>query len=57
MLYLVEKYDTHRKISYAHEDLPGYTEQLSWLFWQVGGLGPMQGEFILSVNNFIYMNT
>jgi glutathione S-transferase len=44
MLYLVEKYDMQRKISYDLSDLPGHTEQLSWLFWQIGGLGPMQGE-------------
>lgn len=43
MLYLVEKYDTERKISYAPEDTPGYSEQLSWLMWQMAGLGPMQG--------------
>ncbi|KAH8696535.1 glutathione S-transferase [Talaromyces proteolyticus] len=44
MLYLTGRYDTARKISYAPEDLPGYTEQLSWLMWQMGGLGPMQGQ-------------
>ncbi|KAJ5709766.1 hypothetical protein N7493_010057 [Penicillium malachiteum] len=44
MLYLVEKYDTERKISFAPEDTPGYSEQLSWLMWQMGGLGPMQGQ-------------
>ncbi|KAJ6150177.1 hypothetical protein N7471_001376 [Penicillium samsonianum] len=44
MLYLVEKYDTERKISYAPEDTPGYSEQLSWLMWQMAGLGPMQGQ-------------
>lgn len=44
MLYLVDKYDTSRKISYAPVDLPGYTEQLGWLFWQIGGIGPMQGQ-------------
>jgi glutathione S-transferase len=42
MLYLAQKYDTERKISYAPE-APEYTEQLSWLMLQAGGLGPMQG--------------
>ncbi|KAL7004098.1 hypothetical protein EMMF5_006364 [Cystobasidiomycetes sp. EMM_F5] len=39
MLYLTEKYDKDRKISFE----PGtgeYTQALSWLFWQVSGLGP-----------------
>ncbi|KAJ5768709.1 hypothetical protein N7520_003268 [Penicillium odoratum] len=44
MLYIVEKYDTERKISYAPGDTPGYSDQLSWLMWQMGGLGPMQGQ-------------
>lgn len=52
MLYLVEKYDTERKISYAPGDTPGYTEQLSWLMWQMGGLGPMQG--MSCQNNIAY---
>jgi glutathione S-transferase len=43
MLYLVDKYDSDRKISYEPGDVSGYTEQLSWLMWQMGGLGPMQG--------------
>lgn len=42
MQYLVDKYDTERRFSYAPED-PEYYEQLSWLMWQMGGLGPMQG--------------
>ena len=42
MLYLAEKYDAERKISYA-PGTPEYTEQLSWLMFQVGGLGPSQG--------------
>lgn len=44
LVYLTQKYDTSHKISYSPDDLPGYTEQLSWLFWQHGGLGPMQGQ-------------
>ncbi|KAL4892717.1 glutathione S-transferase [Aspergillus ambiguus] len=43
MQYLVDKYDTERKISYA-PGTPEYYEQLSWLMWQVSGLGPMQGQ-------------
>jgi glutathione S-transferase len=42
MLYLAEKYDAERKISYA-PGTPEYIEQLSWFMLQVGGLGPMQG--------------
>ncbi|KAJ5386021.1 hypothetical protein N7509_008562 [Penicillium cosmopolitanum] len=43
MLYLVDKYDTDRKISYASGS-PEYIEQVSWLMFQMGGLGPMQGQ-------------
>lgn len=42
MLYLTDKYDKERNISYA----PGtseYVEELSWLMFQMGGVGPMQG--------------
>lgn len=42
MLYLTDNYDKERKISYA----PGsseYVEELSWLMFQMGGVGPMQG--------------
>jgi glutathione S-transferase len=42
MLYLAEKYDSDRKISYA-PGTPEYIEQLSWLMFQMGGVGPMQG--------------
>lgn len=43
LLYLTEKYDQERMISYE----PGstqYYEQLSWLMFQMGGVGPMQGS-------------
>ncbi|KAJ5372024.1 glutathione S-transferase [Penicillium concentricum] len=43
MLYLVNKYDTDRKISYA-PGTPEYIEQVSWLMFQTGGIGPMQGQ-------------
>jgi glutathione S-transferase len=42
MLYLSDKYDTDRKISYA-PGTPEYIEQVSWLMFQIGGIGPMQG--------------
>ncbi|KAJ5095434.1 hypothetical protein NUU61_004790 [Penicillium alfredii] len=43
MLYLADKYDTNRRISYVPGS-PEYVEQLSWLMFQMGGLGPMQGQ-------------
>lgn len=42
MTYLVDKYDTDRKISYA-PGTPEHVEQTSWLMFQMAGLGPMQG--------------
>lgn len=44
MQYLVDKYDTDRKISYA-PGTPEHVEQTCWLMFQMGGLGPMQGAF------------
>ncbi|KAL1968349.1 hypothetical protein VTN77DRAFT_1878 [Rasamsonia byssochlamydoides] len=43
LLYLADKYDTERKFSYP-PGTPEYVEQLCWLMWQMGGLGPMQGQ-------------
>ncbi|KAJ9234005.1 hypothetical protein DTO207G8_4100 [Paecilomyces variotii] len=43
MLYLVDKYDKEKKISYA-PGTPEYVEMLSWLMFQMGGVGPMQGQ-------------
>ena len=51
MLYLADKYDPERKISYAPGS-PEYVEQLSWLMFQIGGVGPMMGSLsFLSIHN------
>ncbi|KAL7004097.1 hypothetical protein EMMF5_006363 [Cystobasidiomycetes sp. EMM_F5] len=50
MLYLTDKYDTQNKISFAH-GTDEYYESLSWIMWQQGGLGPMQGQ----ANHFLAM--
>ena len=41
MLYLCDHYDKENKLNYAHGTRE-YYESLSWLMWQMGGLGPMQ---------------
>ncbi|CAJ2508141.1 Uu.00g093270.m01.CDS01 [Anthostomella pinea] len=43
MQYLVDRYDKDHKISYPHGSRE-YYEVNSWLMWQMGGLGPMQGQ-------------
>jgi len=43
MLYLVDKYDKDRKISYP-QGSDHYWEVVSWLFFQNAGVGPMQGQ-------------
>ncbi|KAK4226865.1 disulfide-bond oxidoreductase YfcG [Podospora fimiseda] len=41
--YLVDRYDTEHKVSYPR-DSREYWEVNNFLHWQMGGLGPMQGQ-------------
>jgi len=41
--YLVDRYDKDHKLSFPH-DSAEHWEMTSWLMWQMGGLGPMQGQ-------------
>ncbi|KAI1266677.1 glutathione S-transferase [Xylariaceae sp. FL1019] len=43
MQYLVDQYDKDHKLSYPF-GTEEYYETNSWLMWQMGGLGPMQGQ-------------
>lgn len=43
MQYLADRYDTEHKVSYPRGTLE-YYQVNNWLFWQMGGLGPMQGQ-------------
>ncbi|KAI0204171.1 glutathione S-transferase [Astrocystis sublimbata] len=43
LLYLVNEFDKEHKLSYPI-GTPEYWSQLSWLSWQVAGLGPMMGQ-------------
>ncbi|KAK4940672.1 hypothetical protein LTR10_019302 [Elasticomyces elasticus] len=43
MLYVADLYDKEKKFTYEHgSEL--YYEMISWLMFQMGGLGPMQGQ-------------
>ncbi|KAI1464507.1 glutathione S-transferase [Daldinia caldariorum] len=48
MQYLTDRYDTEYKVSYPRGSRE-YYEVNNWLMWQMGGLGPMQGQ----LNHFI----
>ncbi|KAJ5623846.1 glutathione S-transferase II [Penicillium lagena] len=41
--YIVDRYDKDHKFSYP-KDSRDQWEVKSWLMWQMGGLGPMQGQ-------------
>lgn len=41
--YLIQRYDTEGKVSYPYGSKEHW-ETTSWLMWQMGGLGPMQGQ-------------
>ncbi|KAI1774213.1 glutathione S-transferase [Hypoxylon cercidicola] len=43
MQYLTDRYDTEHKVSYPRGSRE-YYEVNSWLMWQMGGIGPMQGQ-------------
>lgn len=43
MLYLVEKYDATKKVSFEHGS-PEYWQCLNWIMFQMAGQGPMQGQ-------------
>ncbi|KAI0021970.1 glutathione S-transferase GstA [Xylariomycetidae sp. FL0641] len=43
MQYLVDRYDKDHKVSYPQGSREHY-ETNNWLMWQMGGLGPMQGQ-------------
>ncbi|KAH4345601.1 hypothetical protein HBH98_122060 [Parastagonospora nodorum] len=43
LLYLIATYDDDRKVSYPHGSAEHW-ETISWLMWQMAGLGPMQGQ-------------
>jgi len=43
LMYLADQYDKDNKISYEY-GTSDYYEMLSWLMFQMGGIGPMQGQ-------------
>ena len=45
LLYLAQQFDKDSKFSRsAVTDPKGYSEELQWLFFAHGGIGPMQGQ-------------
>ncbi|QRV89827.1 glutathione S-transferase [Ceratobasidium sp. AG-Ba] len=45
LLYLAQHYDKEYKFSYdPAQDADLYSEQLQWIFFSHGGIGPMQGQ-------------
>ncbi|KAH7312231.1 glutathione S-transferase [Stachybotrys elegans] len=46
--YLTRRYDTENRFSFAVDD-DDYTRAESWIGWQHGGVGPMQGQ----ANHFV----
>ncbi|KLO09127.1 glutathione S-transferase [Schizopora paradoxa] len=45
LLYLAQKYDKDLKFSHDPKaDPKGYSQELQWLFFAHGGIGPMQGQ-------------
>ncbi|UNI18170.1 Glutathione transferase [Purpureocillium takamizusanense] len=46
--YLTRRYDTERRFSFAPDD-DDYTRAESWIGWQHGGVGPIQGQ----ANHFV----
>lgn len=43
MQYLVDMYDKEKSFTYEH-GTPLYYEMIAWIYFQVGGIGPMQGQ-------------
>ncbi|KAF2824815.1 glutathione S-transferase [Ophiobolus disseminans] len=43
LMYIVATYDEENRISYPYGTMEHW-ETVSWLMWQMGGLGPMQGQ-------------
>ncbi|KAF8604249.1 glutathione S-transferase [Ceratobasidium sp. AG-I] len=45
LLYVAQHYDTENKFSYdPAKDADLYSEQLQWIYFTHGGIGPMQGQ-------------